>query len=530
MGIAPFSLKPNYWNDFEVLAEDIEFLYNHLLEIETPLPPDELVKVLVKERIRKEKSALENQQTSSGKVYLPEEKYEVGQNILFPALDWKKGQVQSVRPGSNPELSTFDVIEVSFENGEKRSFASSLEKHTLNQPVKINLDDPQLVVDKVLKTHGVHITQCLSEELDSNPDLVRIAGRWFPRALLVDINIGHLNLVEAVLEMEGGGPLKTQDLMEQIDLPKDVNAKLNEFSLNLALQEDTRFDEVGPAGKILWYLLRLEPEPVQQPPIYLRYAPTDIDNGEVAAKLLSQFEGYLADELEGCEGPKEFSDKISVSLIYPHLRAGTLPVCDQMYRLFPTAIETPRVQFTFVDGDTGQKFEGWVVRPYKYAYGLREWYAKNELIPGSVITIQRGVNPEEVVIRANRKRPARDWVRTAMIGSDGGVIFALLKHSLSTTLNERMAIVISDNQVLDQLWEQGNKQRASLSYIVKTTMREIGKLSPQGHIHAQELYAAINVIRRCPPGPILNTLLENPWAVYLGDLYFRLDETAEEGR
>jgi hypothetical protein len=530
MGFAPFSLKQNYWNDFEVLPQDLEFLYNHLLEIETPLTPDELVKVLVQERIRIEKIALENQQTSSGKVYLPKEKYAVGQNILFPALDWKKGQVESVRPGSNPELSNFDVIEVAFETGEKKSFAASLETHILNTPIKVNLDDPQLDLKTVLKLHGAHITQCVTEELDSNPDLVRIAGKWFPRALLVDINIGHLNLVEAVLEMEGGGPLKTPDLMEQIDLPKDVNSKLNEFSLNLALQEDKRFDEVGPAGKILWYLHRLEPEPVQTPPIYLRYTPTDIDNGEVAAKLLTQFEGQLADELGGCEGIKEFSDEITVSLIYPHLRAGTLPVCDQMYRLFPTAIETPRVQFTFVDGDTGQKFEGWVVRPYKYAFGLREWYARNELIPGSLVTIQRGSNPEEVVVRANRKRPVRDWVRTAMIGSDGGIVFALLKHSLSTSLNERMAIVISDNQVLDQLWEQGNKQRASLSYIVKNTMRELAKLSPQGHVHAQELYAAVNVIRRCPPGPILNTLLENPWAVFLGDLYFRLDESAEEER
>ena len=529
MGIASFNLKPNYWNDFEVLGEDLEFLYNHLLEIETPLTPDELVKVLVKERIRKEKIALENQQTSSGKIYTPKEKYEVGQSVVFPAMDWKIGKVLSVRTGSNPELSSFEVIDVGFEDGENKSFAASLQKHKLNQPVKINLDDPQLDDTKVLKTYGTHITQCLSEELDSNPDLVRIAGKWFPRALLVDINVGHLNLVEAVLEMEGGGPLKTPDLMEQIDLPKDVNNKLNEFSLNLALQEDKRFDEVGPIGKILWYLHRLEPEPVQQPPVYLKYNPV-IYETEATAKLLSQFEGHIADELDACDVIKDFTDEISIPLIYPHLRAGTLPVCDQMYRLFPTAIETPRVQFTFVDGDTSQKFSGWVVRPYKYAYGLREWYAKNELIPGSLVTIQRGVNTEEVVIRANRKRPTRDWVRTAMIGSDGGMIFALLKHSLSTTVNERMGIVISDNQVLDLLWEQGNKQRASLSFIVKSTMRELAKLSPQGHIHAQELYAAINVIRRSPPGPILSTLLENAWAVFLGDLYFRLDETVEEER
>jgi len=529
MAIASFSLKPDYWINFEVREEDLEFLYNHLLEIETPLTPDELVKVLVHERIRKEKIALENQQTSSGKIFLPKDHYEAGQKLVFPAFDWQQGRVLSVRAGSNPQLPDFEVIEVEFDSNEKHSFAASLANHKLNQPPDIDLNDPQLDAKQVLKSFGDLITNKLSEELDSNPDLVRIAGKWFPRALLVDIGVGHLNLVEAVLEMEGGGPMETPALMEQIDLPNDVNAKLNEFSLNLAMQEDKRFDEVGPAGKILWYLQRLEPEPVRQPPIYLRYAPSAYDSSQEINQV-SQFEGQVADELSGCELFKDLTNEISIPLIYPHLRSGTLPVCDQMYRLFPTAIETPRVQFTFVDGDTNQKFSGWVIRPYKYAFGLRDWFIKNELIPGSIITIQRGANPEEVMIRANRKRPARDWVRTAMIGSDGGIVFALLKHSLSTTLNERMAIVISDHQALDLMWEQGNKQRTPLPVIVKNTMRELAKLSPQGHIHAQELYAAINVIRRCPPGPILQVLNENPWAVFLGDLYYRLDETAEEER
>ena len=115
-----------------------------------------------------------------------------------------------------------------------------------------------------------------------------------------------------------------------------------------------------------------------------------------------------------------------------------------------------------------------------------------------------------------------------MIGSDGGIVFALLKHSLTCTIDERMALVISDPLTLDQMWEQGSKQRSSLETIVKNMMRELAKLSPQGHVHAQELYAAINVIRRCPPEPILSVLIENPWAVHLGDLYFRLDESIEE--
>ncbi len=36
--------------------------------------------------------------------------------------------------------------------------------------------------------------------------------------------------------------------------------------MDLALQEDARFDEVGPAGQVLWYLKRLEPEEARETP------------------------------------------------------------------------------------------------------------------------------------------------------------------------------------------------------------------------------------------------------------------------
>ena len=84
--------------------------------------------------------------------------------------------------------------------------------------------------------------------LKDNEDFVRVAGRWFPRALLVDINAGHLNLAEAVLDMAGGGPMATPELLNQVEIPANLNPKLLEFSMDLALWEDPRFDEVGPSG------------------------------------------------------------------------------------------------------------------------------------------------------------------------------------------------------------------------------------------------------------------------------------------
>ena len=71
---------------------------------------------------------------------------------------------------------------------------------------------------------------------------------------------GHLNLAEAILDMAGGGPLPTKALLEQVGLTSNTNSNLVEFSLDHALQEDPRFDEVGPAGETLWFLNRLEPE------------------------------------------------------------------------------------------------------------------------------------------------------------------------------------------------------------------------------------------------------------------------------
>lgn len=47
------SLRDDYWQTFTLESEDIEFIYQHLLEVETPLTPDELLNVLVQERIRR---------------------------------------------------------------------------------------------------------------------------------------------------------------------------------------------------------------------------------------------------------------------------------------------------------------------------------------------------------------------------------------------------------------------------------------------------------------------------------------------
>jgi len=510
-----------YWHELQINRQDIEYLHTYLFEHETPLTTHELVTVFIHERIRVEHLAEQKRRQAGGKTYLPKDSFQIGDDLVLPAVNWKHGKVTASRAGQNPDIGAFDVLTVQLDDGSEHLFASNLALHDLNdKPVAI--EEEGIEADVILKEHGTALQKKIEAMFRSDGDLVRIAGRWFPRALLIDVNVGHLNLAEAVLDMSGGEPLPPSALLKDVAMPEGVNPKLAEFSLNYALQSDKRFDEVGPAGQVLWCLYRLEPDEVRDIPSYLQYAEIDYDRSLLDEQMLA-LEDQLDDELSMI---KEVDDvdlnEVTVSLIYPHLRAGTLPLSTRVRSLFPTAHESPRVRFTLVDGKTGQKLPGWVALENGYVYGLRDWYKSHDLMPGSLVSIRRGESPDEVVIEAKNYRATKDWVRTVIVGADGGVVFAMLKQSISAEFNDRMVFAIPSMEAVDQLWTQGQKR--SFEQLVVIMIRELSKLTPQGHVHAQELYSAINIVRRVPPAPLFALLASNPEIAHVGDLHFRLSE------
>jgi hypothetical protein len=524
------SLREDYWQTFELRDDDIEFLYQYLLEQETPLTPDELVKVLVQERIRKEVESLEKQRNTGGEIYVPGETYAVGQKLIFPAQNWRGGEVIDMRPGKNPDLPSFQVITVDFGHGEKKQFASNYAEHILNQPPEVVYDDDTLNVDVVMETYADEIYDSLEDGLKSNSDFVKIAGRWFPLALLIDINIGQLNLAEAVLDMAGGGPMTTKEILEQVGFSTKENEKLVEFSFDFALEQDSRFDEVGPSGQVLWYLRRLEPEEVQKPPVYLQYEPVEFDRSVLSEEMLA-LEQELDDELTRFArsgSGKGSTTEVDIRLIFPHWQVGTIPLSSRVRPLFPTAYEAPVVRVTLRDGETGEEFPGWVVRKERYVFGLKDWYEKRGLGPGSIVKVFRSKKPGEVIIQAGVRRSSREWMRTVLVGTDSGIVFAMLRQIVQAEYDERMAIAIPDVQNLEKVWFRPARQQPSLERVVVDMVRELTKLNPQGHMHASELYAAVNLIRRCPPGPILSLLASRPWFVHVGDLHFRFDDSEQK--
>jgi hypothetical protein len=269
-------------------------------------------------------------------------------------------------------------------------------------------------------------------------------------------------------------------------------------------------------------LRRLEPEEVREVPLHLRYSPIEYDRAALTPQMLN-LEAQLDDELSEVEAtPTAEVKEVTVSLIYPHLRTGTLPLSARVRPLFPTAYESPRVRFTLVDGRTKQKMPGWVVREHGYVFGLREWYKANDLMAGSLVRIRRGEQPGEVIIEAKTYRSTKDWVRTVIVGTDGGMVFALLKQPVSAEFNDRMAFAIPSMEAVDQVWLQDRKR--PFEKLVGDMIREMSKLAPQGHVHAQELYSAVNIARRVPPAPLFALLASKPEFAHVGDLYFRLSE------
>ena len=520
------TISEDFWKSYKLTNQELEDIYNYLLETETPLDKFEITKFIISRAISRKEEERIASQTASGRIYIPQDQYSSGDRILFPSRANATGTVKAIRNGYNPDYPDLQVIEVAFENEKKASFASNLKEHKLNNPtpaVKEKLLDGEFVFDQF----GIQLADEIANSCAKSPDLVCIARQYFPRALLFDISIGHLNLCEAVLEMAGGGPLTTAELIDQIELPTSNNDNLTEFSLNYALEKDGRFDEVGPSGVTLWFLKRLEPIEVQKPPFTLTFSgslPDSIDEIEG----LSELNQIVFDELEEDEPLAEPLDEITISLSYPHWRAGTLPLNNRLKALFPTAYETPRVKFDFRDGINNEKFSGWVVRPNKYVYGLREWYEKQGVIPGSNVTIQRSKDPGEIVVKTHKSKNSRDWIKTVLVGTDGGIVFALLKQVISCTFDDRMAIMIPDVEAIDRIWTNASRAKQPVEKVVHSTMREMSKLNTQNQIHAQELYAAVNVIRRVSTSQLLSILYKEPWSKHLGDLYFKLSEVSPD--
>lgn len=518
-----------YWGEaFKLEQSDIEHLYNVLLESETPLSAEEMALVLVRFRVQKEEMRA-SKFVKGGLIYRPDEQYEVGAEIVLTAFGNARAKVLSQRAGNNPDYGDFSVIEVELEPGEVFDLAADLKiEHSLSNVEESSEDDETEAFgpEELFIEFGGYVADVIEDTLDTHEDIVQLAGRWFPRSLLADINVGHLNLAEAVLDMHGGGPLTTKEIIEQIGMLDDINQRLAVFSFNYALQEDARFDEVGPAGAVLWYLRRMEPEAVLNPPKWLKYTSIAYSTEDLTPELL-ELEQEIGDELTKLPRIRaRHPESVVVTLTYPHIRAGTMPLSPQLRRMFPTAYEAPRIRFTIIDAETGTEIPAWVVRTDGFVFGIREWLSGQDIPVGGYLTINQAAQAGQVEIAYARRPNARvEWVRTALVEGNR-VRYENRSRPIGCDYDDLLIIDVDDTEQMDLLAAEINQREVPLERLIEDAMRELTALTPQGNVHAKTLYSAINVIRRCPPGPIFSRLATLTEYEHVGGPYWSLKDDA----
>jgi len=504
-----------YWEQFSVLPNDLDYIINFLVEAERPQTIDQLAQALIRARHRKMVALIEDT-LAQGSIYRPGGSYAVGEKVIFPHLGNLLGEVTEVRSGHNPEYDTFSVMKVRMESGAVREFATALTRdHPLNQATYLPSKDVD--PDDIFSRYGDKIKAVLRSALEKNVQFLSVGDQWFLRDLVMEMPPGQLNIAEALLDMAGGGPLRTEELLTEMEVPAEISRPLQLFSLEYALLHDRRFDEVGPAGYALWYLLQMEPKGVLEVPKPLRYMPIPYNRGLLEETMLA-LEHQIDDEWSDVRYDAPSTDKVTVVLGYPHWRSGTLPLSPRVAKLFPTARVTDRIRFTFRDAMTKQTFPGWVVRSGRYVYGLAEWYKKHNASVGVYVDLARGDEPGtiQVSLRTTRAK-RREWLRTVTTES-GQVLFEVTRIPVACEFDELATVAVPDPDAVDELAQQ--LQRVSLEALLEQVFSGLAGLSLQRAVHAMTLYSVLNLLRRVPPAPMLAVLSTSSRYVSLGDNYW----------
>ena len=173
-----------FWRDqFEVSSDDLDFLHDLLLDAQGPRSLTDLATQLVGEYLRRENARIENE-LGKGAVYSPKEQFTTGQKIVFPAQEFKVGEVASIRPGQNPEHGEFMVIAVKFDGGRQSEYATGLSTpHRLSQVVgggTLKSED-LLSADEIYKLYHSEIDQSVLyalEEGDRSNEFVQVESNW----------------------------------------------------------------------------------------------------------------------------------------------------------------------------------------------------------------------------------------------------------------------------------------------------------------------------------------------------------------
>jgi hypothetical protein len=515
-----------FWQtEFRISDEAIEALYNYFLETGEPRFIDDVCLFFVKHTLEAEERAIRTE-LQQGKVYQSDQDYQVNEKVVFPHFNYAVGSVIDSRPGYNPLDGDFTILEVEFGGPSKTlaAFAANLKSaHPLSTASGESAaeEDGYTVIQKIFGQYQHLIRPKVEQALKQNSEFVEFNQQWFLAGLLVEVQEGLLNIVDAAIDINAG-PLNVDVLIEQLELQQDGEITSTvRFSVNHRLENDPRFINVGTEERILWYLDRLKPSQAVEPPHNL------IVEGDLSFDpdtLPGELRSFLT-EIDDEATPVEFArpvdpeaNEVTFVLTYPHRRSGTLPALPGVRNLLPET-SGRLVALNLIDGQTGDVMLAWFVSQHNYIFGLGEWFQKHKLPVGAYVVLKKTEKPLELVLDFTPQRTQRDWIRIVTV-KNNQLIFEMRNRPLSCRYDELMVLGEESSPEIDALWAKFTREKTPLSDLIVRIFPELMKLTSQSAVHINTLYSAINVARRCPPGPLLQELASHSSFVWMGHGYW----------
>lgn len=513
------TLTESFWRDeYTVSTADIDLITGQVLEAARPQRLGALASTIILRRMQAERDAA-TRQAQSGDLYQPKGHYEVGQTVVFSALDFESGRVVGVRAGENPKYGPFSVIRVAFDDPpHEREFASDLDApHPLNAPIEelaVSTDSSLSEADLV-RAFEHYVAVKLEPVLAEAPEFVRFNGMWFLRDLLPEVHVGHLNLAEAMI-YEAGHPLPAREMLTELELAVTGSREAQLFALNRALGEDSRFDNVSSADDPIWFLRALVPEAVYQRPAVLDPA-FKAQGGEYIGLTMLDMVEEIGDELDDVDAAAMLRDggNVRFELNFPHLHAGTMSATQRLLRMMPASTQR-YYPITLVDNRNKKRFDAWVVPEERYVCGLKEWYTSAGLTVGAEVTLTPTDEPMtfSIAVASVRSR-RRDWIRVATV-AEGDLNIQLQQQAPPTVrVDPNMLFLVPDEASIAELMAQASEAQLSLSAMVRSAFFELAKLG--GTVHAKSLYAACNMLRRTGAVPVFAELTRRACYDPVGD-------------
>lgn len=513
------TLYPQYWtHEFTLSDQDLEYLYGLLSQgaLGTPAPLDKIAIGLIEEIQRTEDGRVQKL-LSLGTMYQPKANYEVGQILVFTALDYRTGTVRDIREGQNPEHGRFDVVQVELQEPvETVEFAARLKSsHPLNALEVEDLNSAELLTaEEIYEQYSEEIEYQIRQSFARTQDslgIIEWREGWIIEDQLVEVDEFGRNVAEAMM-FERSQPVSGQAILDELKLEVgEASPDIVDLSLELALSRDSRFEQVQFEGDIRWHTRSMLPELATEIPALLQPVPLLYQFSALEGPLLS-LEVQLRDEWsEFAEG--QTAEFAPFYLLHPHFHYGTMPVTAQMGQL----IGVTGQHKTFLeinDPLSGETMPTWYVPEGRYICGLEGFYESHKLSVGARLILEKRANGD-LALSYNKRRGNREWLNVLNV-ANGDIQFKLEK-SKTDIAHEFMPELLVSTQSEEADWEgvRSRLQDTKVFLLVEELVRELVK--GNGSVNAATVYCAVNLVQRHAPGPVFHALMSNSRLTQLED-------------